>query len=67
MIAKSLRMDDLATVKMMLQTIDWNIAYTRKFRSDMDNLAEFFNVPIDWKKNFNSAPFARLGPSYVEA
>jgi len=67
LIGKSLRMDDLATVKMMLQTIDWKIAFTRKFRADMDNLAKFFNVPIDWKKNFDSAPLARLGPSFVEA
>ena len=67
LIGKSLRMDDLATVKMMLQTIDWRIAYTKKFRADMDNLAKFFNVPIDWKKNFDSAPLAKLGPSYVEA
>lgn len=66
LIGKSLRMDDLTTVKMMLQTIDWKIAFTRKFRSDMDNLAKFFNVPIDWKKNFDSAPLAKLGPSFVE-
>jgi hypothetical protein len=30
-------------------------------------LANFFGVPIDWKKNFDSGPLARLGPSYVEA
>jgi ABC-type nitrate/sulfonate/bicarbonate transport system substrate-binding protein len=66
LIGKSLRMDDLATVKMMLQTINWKIAFTRKFRSDMDNLAKFFNVPIDWKKSFDSAPLAKLGPSFVE-
>jgi len=66
-IAKSLRMDDLPTVKMMLETIDWSIAYTRKFRADMDRIAEFFQVPVDWKKSFNADPLARLGPSYVES
>jgi len=66
LIGKSLRMDDLATVKMMLQTIDWKIAYTKKFRRDMEQLGTFFNVPIDWSKNFDSAPLAKLGPSYIE-
>ena len=67
LVGKSLRMDDLATVKMMLLTIDWKIAFTKKFRTDMEHLANFFGVPIDWKKNFDSGPLARLGPSYVEA
>jgi ABC-type nitrate/sulfonate/bicarbonate transport system substrate-binding protein len=66
LIGKSLRMDDLATVRMMLQTIDWGIAYTKKFRADMERLGGFFGVPIDWQKNFDSAPLATLGPSYIE-
>jgi ABC-type nitrate/sulfonate/bicarbonate transport system substrate-binding protein len=65
-IAKSLRMDDLATVKMMLETIDWSIAFTRKFRSDMERLGEFFQVPIDWGKSFDEQILAQLGPAYVE-
>jgi ABC-type nitrate/sulfonate/bicarbonate transport system substrate-binding protein len=65
-IAKSLRMDDLTTVKMMLETIDWNIAFTRKFRSDMERLGEFFHVPIDWSKSFDPQILAQLSPAYVE-
>jgi sulfonate transport system substrate-binding protein len=67
LIAKDLRMDDIATVKRMLETIDWSIAYTRKFRADLDRIAEFFQVPVDWKKSFNAEPLARLGASYVES
>jgi ABC-type nitrate/sulfonate/bicarbonate transport system substrate-binding protein len=66
-VAKSLRMDDITTVKMMLETVDWNIAFTRKFRSDMGRVAEFFQVPIDWTKSFEPQFLAQLGPAYVEA
>jgi ABC-type nitrate/sulfonate/bicarbonate transport system substrate-binding protein len=65
-VAKSLRMDDVATVKMMLHSVNWNIAYTRKFRSDMGKVAEFFQVPIDWAKNFDTEFLAQLGPGFVE-
>lgn len=65
-IAKSLRMDDLATVRMMLDTIDWSITFTRKFRSDMERLGEFFHVPIDWGKSFDEQFVAQLGASYLE-
>jgi ABC-type nitrate/sulfonate/bicarbonate transport system substrate-binding protein len=66
-VAKSLRMDDVATVKMMLETVDWSIAYTKKFRSDMEKIAQFFQVPLDWTKSFDSRHLARLGPAFVEA
>jgi ABC-type nitrate/sulfonate/bicarbonate transport system substrate-binding protein len=65
-VAKALRMDDTATAKMMLQSVNWNIANTRKFRADMAKVAEFFQVPIDWNKNFDSQYLAQLGPAYVE-
>jgi hypothetical protein len=32
----------------------------------MERLGKFFNVPIDWKKNFDPEPLAKLGGSYVE-
>lgn len=65
-IANDLGMDDTATVKQMLQVIDWSIAKTKKFRSDMDQLGAFFNVPIDWDKSFDDKPLAQLGSTYVE-
>ena len=66
LIGKSLRMDDLTVVRMMLDTIDWRIAYTKKFRADMDQLGNFFKVPVDWKKSFNPEPLSKLGASYIE-
>jgi ABC-type nitrate/sulfonate/bicarbonate transport system substrate-binding protein len=66
LIARNLGMDDTATVKQMLRVIDWNIAYTKKFRADMDKLGKFFGVPIDWNKSFHSQALAKLGSSYVE-
>lgn len=65
-IAQDLGMDDTSIVKRMLQVIDWNIAYTKKFHSDMEQLGSFFHVPIDWNKSFDQQPLGALGSSYVE-
>jgi sulfonate transport system substrate-binding protein len=65
--AKSLRMDDVDLAKRMIEKIDWNISYTKKFRSDMDRLGQFVNLKIDWKTMFDPRYLAKLGPSYVEA
>ncbi len=65
-IAKNLGMDDTNTVARMLQNIDWNISYTGRFRSDIERLGKFFDLPIDWRKTFDPEPLARLGPSYVQ-
>jgi sulfonate transport system substrate-binding protein len=66
-VAKSLRMDDVAVAKRMLEKIDWNIAYTQKFRADMDRIGNFVNIPVDWKTMFDSKFLAQLGPAYVES
>ena len=66
-VSKSLRMDDVNLVKQMIEKIDWNISYTKKFRSDMDKLSQFVNINIDWKTMFDARHLAQLGPSYVEA
>jgi ABC-type nitrate/sulfonate/bicarbonate transport system substrate-binding protein len=65
-VAKSLRMDDVALAKQMLEKIDWNIAYTQKFRSDMDRIGSFVGIPVEWSKMFDAKFLAQLGPSYVE-
>ena len=65
-VAKSLRMDDVAVAKRMLEKIDWNIAYTHKFRSDMDRIGNFVGIPVDWNKMFDAKFLAQLGPAYVE-
>jgi len=66
-VAKSLRMDDVAVAKRMLEKIDWNIAYTQKFRADMDRIGNFVNIPVDWKTMFDAKFLAQLGPAYVES
>jgi ABC-type nitrate/sulfonate/bicarbonate transport system substrate-binding protein len=66
MVAKSLRMDDAAIVKRMLEKIDWNIAYTQKFRSDMDRIGKFVGIPVEWSKMFDPKFLAQLGSTYVE-
>jgi ABC-type nitrate/sulfonate/bicarbonate transport system substrate-binding protein len=65
-VAKSLRMDDVAIVKRMLEKIDWNIAYTKKFRSDMDRIGTFVGIPVEWSKMFDPKFLVELGPTYVE-
>jgi len=65
-VAKSLRMDDVGIAKRMLEKIDWNIAYTHKFRSDMDRIGNFVGIPVDWNKMFDAKFLAQLGPAYVE-
>ena len=66
-VAKSFGMDDSDLAKRMIEKINWNIAYTKKFRSDMDKLSAFVNIKIDWNSQFNSQFLAKLGPSYVES
>jgi ABC-type nitrate/sulfonate/bicarbonate transport system substrate-binding protein len=66
-IAKQLRLDDARLAKQMIEKIDWNIAYTKKFRSDMDKVGQFLNINIDWSKMFDPEFLKKLGPQYVEA
>jgi NitT/TauT family transport system substrate-binding protein len=65
-VAKSLGMDDPKLAKQMIEKIDWNLSYTKKFRSDMDKLSRFLDSTIDWSKMFDPQYLAKLGPSYVE-
>jgi ABC-type nitrate/sulfonate/bicarbonate transport system substrate-binding protein len=65
-VAKSLRMDDVAIAKRMLEKINWNIAYTQKFRSDMDRIGTFVGIPVEWSKMFDPKFLAQLGSTYVE-
>jgi NitT/TauT family transport system substrate-binding protein len=65
-VAKGLRLDNVAITKQMLEKIDWNIAYTKKFRSDMDRVGTFLGIPVEWSKMFDAQFLAQLGPGYVE-
>jgi hypothetical protein len=49
----------------MLERIDWNIAYTPNFRSDMNGVADFLGNKIDWDRMFDPRYLRELGSSYV--
>src|SRR5579875_60728 len=63
--ADALRTQDKALVKRMLGQINWNIAYTPKFRSDMDRLAGFIKSKIDWNTMFAPQFLRQVNPSLV--
>lgn len=64
-VAKQIRFDDVKITRNMLERIDWNIAYTPGFRSDMDGVAGFVGNKIDWNTMFDSRFLKELGGAYV--
>jgi len=64
-IAAQIRLDDVKLARDMIQRIDWDIAYTSKFRKDMEVVGDFSNIELDWKTMFDPRFLAKLGPSYV--
>lgn len=64
-VAAQIRFDDVKVTRDMLERIDWNIAYTPGFRSDMDGVASFLGNKIDWNTMFDSRYLKELGSSYV--
>lgn len=64
-VADAIRLDDTKVAKDMLALIDWNIAFTPKFRHDMDFVSEFINIKIDWKTMFEPKFLAKVNPGYV--
>jgi len=64
-VSQALRTQDTALVKRMLGQINWNIAYTPKFRSDMDRLAGFIKSKIDWNSMFDSQFLRTVNSSLV--
>lgn len=65
-VAAQIRLDDVKLARDMLEKIDWNIAYTAKFRKDMDVVGDFINVKINWDAMFDKRFLAKLGPGYIE-
>ena len=65
-VAAQIRLDDIKLARDMLEKIDWNIAYTAKFRKDMEVVGEFSNIKLNWDAMFDQRFLARLGPSFVE-
>jgi ABC-type nitrate/sulfonate/bicarbonate transport system substrate-binding protein len=64
-VAAQIRFDDVKVTRDMLERIDWSIAYTPNFRSDMDGVAGFLGNKIDWDKMFDSRYLRELGSTYV--
>jgi ABC-type nitrate/sulfonate/bicarbonate transport system substrate-binding protein len=64
-VAAQIRFDDVKVTRDMLERIDWNIAYTPNFRSDMNGVAGFLGNKIDWDKMFDARYLRELGSSYV--
>ena len=64
-VAAQIRFDDVKVTRDMLERIDWSIAYTPNFRSDMDGVAGFLGNKIDWDKMFDSGYLRELGSTYV--
>ena len=56
---------DIATVKETIDPINWTIAYTPKFRADMDKMSAFFKLDLDWGKMFDAQPLKNVDPSLV--
>jgi ABC-type nitrate/sulfonate/bicarbonate transport system substrate-binding protein len=64
-VATAIRLEDVKLARQMLEKIDWSLAYTPKFRRDMDFVGDFMNMKIDWKTMFETRYLAKAFPSYV--
>ena len=64
-IAAQIRLDDVKLARDMIEKIDWNLAYTAKFRKDMDVVADFINVKLNWDTMFDQRYLAKLGAGYI--
>ena len=65
-VANQIRLDDIKLARDMLEKIDWNIAYTSKFRKDIDVVGDFINAKVNWDTMFDKRFLAKLGAGYVE-
>jgi ABC-type nitrate/sulfonate/bicarbonate transport system substrate-binding protein len=56
---------DLQTVKETIDPINWTVAYTPKFRSDMERMSEFLKLKLDWDKMFDARALKSADPALV--
>jgi ABC-type nitrate/sulfonate/bicarbonate transport system substrate-binding protein len=56
---------DLALVKQTIDPINWTVAYTPKFRSDMERMSEFLKLKLNLDRMFDTAPLRQVDPSLV--
>jgi ABC-type nitrate/sulfonate/bicarbonate transport system substrate-binding protein len=66
MVAKFLRMDKPDLAKQMIEVIDFSLAYTPAFRKDMDALANFAKLKIDWATMFDPRFLKEVDPALVQ-
>ncbi len=64
-VAQALRTQDVATMKKQLGLINWDLNFTPKFRSDMDQLAGFIKTKIDWSTMFDPRFLRQVDSSLV--
>lgn len=65
-VAAGIRLDDPKLAADMLAKIDWNIAYTPKFRKDIDVVSTFLNIKVDWNTMFDPQFLKKANPKWVE-
>ena len=65
LVASAIRLEDIAMAREMLAKIDWNLAYSPKFRADMEKVGDFMSMKIDWKTMFEPRFLAKVSPALV--
>lgn len=56
---------ELPLVKQTIDPINWTVAYTPKFRADMERMSEFLKLKLDWNKMFDPRPLGKVDSSLV--
>ena len=62
-VAKYLKLDT-GLVK-PIERINWTVADSPQYRSDMERLAEFLKLKLDWSKMFDTRALKQVSPSLV--
>ena len=60
-VAKNLKLE-IGLVKQLMDRINWTVAYTPKFRADMERLSEFLKLKLDWDKMFDARFLRKVSP-----
>lgn len=61
-VARNLKLE-IGLVKQLMDRINWTVAYTPKFRADMERLSEFLKLKLDWEKMFDARLLKKVSPS----
>jgi hypothetical protein len=47
------------------ERINWTVAFTPKFKADMERLSEHLKVKVDWPKMFDTEFLRKVDPTLV--